>query len=101
LSPAPIVVLGQVHGRAHVEVDDAQLVVQVGARGERAARVDAGVERDRVDRAPGGADARGELLHALGGREVGLDGVDGPAVPLELRGGGAQLAVLGAHPRPI
>ncbi|HEV2814358.1 MAG TPA: hypothetical protein VGW10_13975 [Solirubrobacteraceae bacterium] len=79
---------------ADVQVDQPQLLVELGAGGERAARPDPGVEGERIDRAAGRGDPRVELLDALGRREVGLHGLDGRAERLDLARRGRQLGVL-------
>src|SRR4051812_42718167 len=87
-------VLGEVDGRAHVEVDDPQLVRGARAVGELAAGADAGVERDRVDRAAGGLDAALELLDPGLRGEVDLNRLDVRAEALELACGAGELGVL-------
>jgi len=40
------------HDRPHIQVDQVQLLLQVGVGGEGAARPDPGVQSDGVERAP-------------------------------------------------
>ena len=83
-------VLGEVHGGAHVEIDEPQLVLEVGIGGERAAGSDPGVQRDGVDWAAGGRDLAVERIDTLVGGEVDLQVVDLPAQGAQLCGGGGD-----------
>ena len=82
-------------GGAAVEVDDLELVGQRRAADERAARATARVERQGGDRPAERPDRGGQPLHAGGGGEVGLHGLDRGAALRELAGGGRDLAVFG------
>jgi hypothetical protein len=66
-----------VDGRAHVQVDQPELVLQLGAGREGPARADAGVQGDSVDRAARAGDAACQLLDPFLGRQVDLHGLDG------------------------
>jgi hypothetical protein len=88
-------VLGQVHGAAHVEVDEPQLVLEPRVGRKRAAGADAGVERDGVHRSPGRRDAPVELVDTPVAGEVDLHRLDADAVLGELAGGGVDRLVLG------
>src|SRR4051812_30461004 len=88
-------VLGEVDGRAAVEVDDAQVLLEV-AVGERAALTDPGVECGRRERPVARGHPRPQLLDGAGTGEVDLDRLDGGPAALEVGGGLQQLAVLGS-----
>jgi hypothetical protein len=66
-------VLGQVHRRAHVEVNDLELVGELGVCGEGAAGAAAGIEHQRVDGAAGRSHAAVELVHPAVVGEVDLN----------------------------
>ncbi len=87
-------VLGEVDGRADVEVDDLKLVLERGLR-ERSATTDSGVEGDGVDGTTGRANPPIELLDAVVGREVDLKWSDGRAETFELAGDGRYIVILG------
>ena len=80
----------------HVEIHDAQLVMEVRPAGEGAARADPGVQRDCVGRPSRVLHPAVQLVDALVGAEVDLDGLDGGAEPFELADGVLQLRVLGS-----
>ena len=76
-------VLRQMHGRAHVEIDQLELVVQIGVGGERAAGADAGVQREHVDRRARSSDAV-ELVDARVGARSTWTGSSSRAETLQL-----------------
>lgn len=88
-------VLGQLHRRADVQVDDLQLLTEVGIGRERAAGADSGVQGSRVQRSRGRPHETVQSLHALFGPEVDPQGVDVRAGGLQITGRGRQLGVFG------
>ena len=94
------------HGRAAVDVDDVELLLEVDLH-EGAAGADAGVQGGRVEPPPGLLDPPPQLLDPVGRREVHADGLDPRAPsdcssataavePLVLGGDDQVEAVLGA-----
>jgi hypothetical protein len=77
-------VLGELHGGAHIEIDQPELVGEVGVGREGAAGADAGIQRDRVDRAAVRVDASVELVQAIVGSQVGSHSLDAHALVLKL-----------------
>jgi len=68
-------VLRELNGRADIEIDDLELVGEIGVR-ERAARAATGVQRGGRERSPEFLDASPELIDADVGREVDPDRFD-------------------------
>jgi hypothetical protein len=87
--------LAKVNGRAHVQLDQVQLVGQVGFGGERTACTDAGIEREDVDRAASVLDVAIELDHPSLGGEVDAVSLHLGAGRFQTLLGGGQLRVLG------
>ncbi|GGY89362.1 hypothetical protein GCM10010343_13250 [Streptomyces avidinii] len=77
---------GQVDRGCDVQVDDLQLVRQIGLQ-EGAALPDAGVQRGRRYRPPGGRYGTVQALHALPGGQIGPDGLHACALGDQRRRG--------------
>ena len=88
-------VFGQLHGRADVEVDDLQFVLELGVGREGSAGAPAGVQRGRRERSRAGAHLAVQLVDAGLGGEVDLDCLDAGPGGLSSLFGGLQAIVLG------
>jgi hypothetical protein len=90
-----------VDGRAAVEVDDLELVLERRPAHELAAGPAAGVERQRVDWPPRPLDRPRERLHALTVGQIGPHGLDCGTEPAQLLRGGVELRVLGGDEQVV
>src|SRR5947199_7987554 len=80
-------------GGANVQVDQLELLRQIGIAGELAALADAGVQGERIDGPAGSLDVVIELLHALGAGEIRLDNLNVGLLVADLPLGCAQVVL--------